>query len=543
MIRKLAGVILTAVMLLSLIPCAFAQTVAEGKCGSEATWVLDDAGTLTISGTGTLNVKAASSDYRWTSYTRQIKRVIVGEGITSIADNTFYQMTAMEEISLPESLTAIGAGAFYECRMLKEITIPAAVQTIGDEYSGAVYACRALESINVAEGNAYFKSVDGVLYNKAGTVLMQYPSGKQSVDFTIPDGVESLANGSIDYASALTSLTIPATVSEIEPTFFYCPKLEEINVASGNENFVSENGILFNTGKTELYRYPAAKQDTAYEIPKTVTVLKDYAFQGCYWLDDISIPDSVKAIGVSAFYDCISLREIYIPESVTKIYWSAFRGCAYLKKAAIAAKITDIESDLFSGCTALSEISLPDSLKKIHENAFEGCSALNTLSLPNGLEFIGEHVFYNCLRLKTIYLPDTLTYIGDVAFKSTGLTDVYYNGTETEWKAVEIGSNNVELVRGATIHCVPKPYINGALQLDGGTLTVPIKATDLDCTLAAAAYKNNKLLNVKTKALAKDASSDSITALADGADKIVVYIWDGLNSLEPMCESKSVTVE
>lgn len=561
--RKITSFLIAAAMLLSLIPCVFAETVVEGECGDDAEWVLDDTGTLTISGTGAVDRFAVLSRYRWDSYNESIKKVVVSEGITEFAEDTFLRLTALEEVSLPESLNTIGAYAFDGCTSLKTITIPAAVVSIGGVYGGAFEACTALEAINVAEANPNYKSVNGVLYDKEGTVLICYPSGKTETSFAVPEGVEKIDVGSIDYVSALKTVSIPASVIEIGSTFFECEALESISVAAENENYISEDGILFGSGKTKLYHYPAAKKGSSYAIPAAVKDIYDYAFMDCAELESVSIPEGVESIGVSAFNKCTALREIYIPQSVTTMEFCAFQNCISLKKAVVEADIKKLDFSFpdcfsledvtlpdgieiidgaFSDCTSLREIKLPQSLRKLEDDAFDGCTALTEITIPEAVEYIGPRAFRGCSNLKTVNIPNSVTRIENYAFFSTDLTDVYYDGTETEWSNIRIGENNNDLTKYAEIHYIAKPYVNGALSYDSetGVITVPIRPTSLDCTLVAAAYKDNALLEVTSKALTKEENSDSITLAGEGAERIVVYIWDGFNSVTPMCASATV---
>ena len=62
--------------------------------------------------------------------------------------------------------------------------------------------------------------------------------------------------------------------------FAECSAFTAISVASGNESFSAEDGVLFNSDKTKLLMYPMAKTDTAYTIPDSVTEIADYAFAG-----------------------------------------------------------------------------------------------------------------------------------------------------------------------------------------------------------------------------------------------------------------------
>ena len=146
-----------------------------------------------------------------------------------------------------------------------------------------------------SDGNSSYQSIDGNLYSKDGSILIQYAVGKTSESFTIPDSVISIGDYAFYYCSSLTSITIPDSVTSIgDYAFSYCFKL------------------------------------TSIVVPDSVTFIGNYAFYCCSSLASIAIPDSVTFIGEHAFYYCFSLASITIPDSVTSIDSGAFSGCSNL---------------------------------------------------------------------------------------------------------------------------------------------------------------------------------------------------------------------
>ena len=124
---------------------------------------------------------------------------------------------------------------------------------------------------------------------------------------TIPskiDGksVTSIGHSAFDGCRGLTSITIPNSVTSIgDWAFEHCTGLTSINVASGNNYYSDNNGVLFNKKKTELIRYPEGKSQTSYTIPNSVTSIGVGAFFDCTGLTSITIPNSVTSIGDGAF--------------------------------------------------------------------------------------------------------------------------------------------------------------------------------------------------------------------------------------------------
>lgn len=89
------------------------------------------------------------------------------------------------------------------------------------------------------------------------------------------------------------------------------------------------------------------------------------------------------------------------------------------------------------------------------EDAFSNCKALSSVTLPDGLMSIKGSTFNECSNLISIKIPNSVTQIGWAAFSGcSNLTDVYYDGTEEQWKQVKIDNGNDAnyLLNAATIH-------------------------------------------------------------------------------------------
>ena len=92
---------------------------------------------------------------------------------------------------------------------------------------------------------------------------------------------------------------------------------------------------------------------------------------------------------------------------------------------------------------SVTEIIVPDYVTSIDKGAFKRCRKLTSVIIGNGVTSIGEDAFYNCDSLRSMTIGSGVTSIGYSAFDwCDSLTTVYYGGTETEWNAISIGSNN-----------------------------------------------------------------------------------------------------
>jgi hypothetical protein len=128
-------------------------------------------------------------------------------------------------------------------------------------------------------------------------------------------------------------------------------------VEENNQNYCSEDGVLFNKDKTKIIRYPEGKHGSQYVIPNSVTSIGDYAFWMCSSLTSIEIPSSVTSIEDAAFRECSKLTSIEIPSSVTSIEMWTFLDCSSLTSIEIPSSVTSIGNSAFSSCSKLTTIN------------------------------------------------------------------------------------------------------------------------------------------------------------------------------------------
>ena len=106
----------------------------------------------------------------------------------------------------------------------------------------------------------------------------------------------------------------------------------------------------------------------------------------------------------------------------------------------IPSGVTSIGERAFLECSSLTSVNIPSGVTSIGDSAFVGCYSLTSITLPDGMTWIGSQAFFCCENLTSITIPASMVFIGGVAFDSCdSLTDVYYGGTETQWRAIKIG--------------------------------------------------------------------------------------------------------
>ena len=448
--------------------------------------------------------RIGDSAFEWCS---NIESIAIPDNVTSIGRRAFGDCTGLTNITIPNSVIEIGWHAFYDCANLKSITIPDSVISIGgcafnnctsltsvtipDSVTSIDYpafvGCTSLTAINVATGNQNYVSANGVLYNKNKTTIKCYPAGKKDKNYKILDGVKGIDDSAFKDCISLTSISIPSSVTDIgydafsdctsltsitipdsvtsigNYAFLGCTSLTAINVATGNKNYVSLNGILYNKNKTTIKCYPAGKKDKTYKIldgvksidesafdgcisltsitiPDGVTNIGNYAFRNCESLMSITIPDGATSIGDWAFGACMNLMSITLPDSVTEIGWFAFNGCTSLTSIAIPYGVTNIDDGTFWDCESLTSITIPDSVSSIGDHAFYGCTSLTSITIPDSVTGINFGVFEGCTSLTSITIPNSVTDIDDSAFRDcTSLTSITIPNSVTEigWYAFD----------------------------------------------------------------------------------------------------------
>lgn len=242
---------------------------------------------------------------------------------------------------------------------------------------------------------------------KGGVEISEYKG--QGGDVIIPKtisgkSVTTIGGCSFMDCTSLTSIDIPNSVTAIgDRAFAFCSSAK-INVDEKNENYFSENDILFTKDKTALIQYLPSKEDKTYVIPNSVTTIGNGAFSGCSSLTSIEIPNSVTTIGYSAFDCCSSLTSIEIPNSVATIGDDAFFCCRSLTSIEIPNGVTTIIGErAFSCCTSLTSIEIPNSVTTIDKRAFYGCTSLTSIEIPNSVTTISSDAFGECPPSLTIY--------------------------------------------------------------------------------------------------------------------------------------------
>ena len=434
-----------------------ANAEESGTCGPNLRWHLTDNGVLTISGKGEMNDYSANyfeNRAPWRGY--DIKRIIIGDGVTTIGVYAFAGCSSLTSVTIPNSVTTIGEEAFEGCRALTSVTIPNSVTKIGDS---AFEDCSALTSVTIPNS-----------VTKIGDSAFEDCSALTSV--TIPNSVTKIGDHAFDYCSALISVTIPNSVTTIGEDAFTnnnakiiwltnTPPAGYSNV-KGRIHYVANN--LY-TGLFDKKVYPylssifevngvkyvpvspsertcdaldciytgdpyevkinkkvnykgidmTVREINPYTAYKCANIKKAYidingsigdnAFSSCTNLVSVDI-NAGNNIGEWAFSFCTNLVSVDIKAS-NNIGERAFSDCPNLVSVDIKAG-NNIGKSAFSYCTHLVSVDIK-AANNIGESAFSSCRSLKTLSLDNKIKSFGWYAFSGCSNLKQFVIPDSVT--------------------------------------------------------------------------------------------------------------------------------------
>lgn len=357
----------------------------SGNCG-DLTWHLDDAGTLTISGTGPMPeftrtaetykgyVVGYSYNMPWyNSESRDlIKKIVISSGVTSIGQYSFYSLTQVTSVTMPAGITKIGASAFCYCSNLETVTMPSSGLTqIG---ASAFERCYALESID------------------------------------IPSGVTMIPGNAFYGCSSLRHISIPGTVTSFgNNAFGNCTAMEEV-----------------------LYKC------TTFYNSTYGTYADDWTFKTFNGMYSNPMAASKKAI---LYVNGNRMSEVHLGTDAGSISDWAYCGCQnQFSVVANGGYTGEIGNYAFYDCSNLIEADLPSSVYRVGNYAFANCSQMNyTFMLFDGLTYIGDYAFSGCSSItqvnQTVYSGRALTYIGTYAFyQCTGLTTVKMNASDAQIK-------------------------------------------------------------------------------------------------------------
>lgn len=436
--KKILNMVLTVIMLLSAVPMtdigvkadAFAYVTHRGCVDGVYYWGYED---------GTVEAHGLCSGYCSDDYSvkvHEVKKdikihnsVTIKEDGDSNAYKTFtgvyvgryaFKNEAIDTVTIETGIKEIDEGAFFGSSV-KKVTIPKTVEKINQK---AFSGCTDLENLAIEDGSVpltiYFEafkdcsSLENLYLNRV-TAINRYAFENLSLKNVRFDNNVSLIASDAFSKCSLENVVFGANVDTFGDAFSYCT-IERL-VLPGSVGSVSESAF-YNTEINEMV-INAGVEATSPFLPETqsamgfkvnkISVKENNPYYSV--VDDVLFNEEMTEL---IFYSPIKTDKTYkIPEGVAKICVKAFNDCDNLEK-----------------------IQMPDSVIRICRYAFYKCNNLKQVDLSKKLEYIEGSAFSSCPIDKLSVLPKSLIEVSAGAFSGHALTDVYYDGTEEEWKSI-----------------------------------------------------------------------------------------------------------
>jgi len=376
---------------------------------------------------------------------------------------------------------------------VETVTIPEFVRT----YEQFSIVASTVTDIFVDPHNAHFMSDDGVLYDFNGSVLLDYPRGKEDPSFSARDSTVVIDAYSFIYNSYITSVTLPDSVYCINDSAFEgCTALAHVNSYSADDSLPSMLMLLGEYAFSECSALESVKLNEVLNtissnafrntglhtvsIPDSIHSISSGAFSSCTNLtafestnedypvkdgvlyelhnkelsllcypaarvgDSFTIPSNVGYVSESAFADCVNLKEVVLPSGMSVISYFAFDSCKSLERAVIPDSVVAIEMFAFNDCVNLKDVVLPAKLASIGQYAFNNV-AITSLTIPASVSYIGYFAFSTCPQLRSVVIEEgELDIDGYAFFGCTALETIEFFGKDVtfEDRALMVGAES-----------------------------------------------------------------------------------------------------
>ncbi len=279
--------------------------------------------------------------------TIEIPTTYNGKKIKGIGNNAFENCKNLKNIIIPEGIEEIETNAFKGCENLKNISLPKSIKIID---SKAFENCNSLQ-YNIYENgkylgnniNKYIALISGIdknlssfninkncsiIYDKALSDFSNLTNidipyqithiGEKAFNncsslksFIVPNYIKILDTSWFTNCSSLQSITLSANIEAItaEP-LRGCNSFSEFNVYSTNSIFTAKDGVLYTKDLKTLLIYPIGKSNSNFDIPSYVDKISTYAFNGCQYLQSLTMWGTITTIEESAVINCHLLHTI-----------------------------------------------------------------------------------------------------------------------------------------------------------------------------------------------------------------------------------------
>ena len=396
-----------------------------------------------------------------------LTNIYIPNTIININNYVFYSCSSLKTINLPDNITNIGEGAFGNCYSLQFITLPKNIINIGYQ---AFWGCSSLATITMPKE---ITNIGGEAFSICSALTDVFYEGSKSNfinNVNIGTKNEQLINASFHYESNVICEYIKNEKYEyVLSTENKIYSLKCFDNSASNINLIDDfKDYEVITIKPDGFSY--LKNLEIIVMPNTITKIGDRAFRGCSSLQYFNFPKYIEIIGNELFADGNNLKAISIPKSVKSIGYTIFGFSSKISEIFYGGSIEDFnkisinennnvlfKANINYNLDVIIEYVQNDNYSYILTNANEIYSLkclnpkIENVDLTqefNGYSLISlsKESFCNRYNLKFITLPNTLKLIQEDAFSNDfNLHDIYYDGTEEQFKQIVIKENNERL--------------------------------------------------------------------------------------------------
>ncbi len=401
---------------------------ATSSLGGDLTYTLES-GTLTIKGTGDMTFTGSKAP--WYDQKHTIKKVVIEDGVTSIANDAFHggisdDYDMLTSVELPDTLTSIGELAFCNCTALTSVEIPASVTTIGE---GVFKDCTKLQTVTIPSGSALAGISEQAFY---GCEALQ--------GIEIPDSVTAIGPQAFNFCDNLETLKMSQKVTSIgDKAFQDCLKLRAAVLPDG-----------LKTIGARAFQECSALQYI--KIPGTVESIGEYAFASCSNITYAVIDEGVMSLSNNMFYNDRAMTNITLPKTLESVARDAFNGCSTLENVYYTGTKTQWGTITIvdDGNTALTDAAIRYNTIRDGDLRYYFIGASDDIlkadCLTAAANTIGTEELKNNAKIKAVLIPARVTAIGDNVFEGcNNIEKVYYTAGEDGWQEVNKGTGNEAL--------------------------------------------------------------------------------------------------
>ncbi len=178
-------------LLIDLLMDLLANDENSGTCGPDLRWLFTDNGVLVITGKGKMNDYLYRNRLPWYKY--DIKRIIIGDGATTIGEAAFKDCSNLTSVTIPNSVTTIGRHAFYGCTNLQKVNIGNSVKIIEMSAFNNCTSITQISSEAVVPPTCDSDVFDGINKSKCKLIVPKnsldaYKQADQWKDFLLIEG-------------------------------------------------------------------------------------------------------------------------------------------------------------------------------------------------------------------------------------------------------------------------------------------------------------------------------------------------------------------